>query len=115
MKIDARLVLNKKYTINRFDPRYQKAQEFLDNEVVKDCTPYVPMRTGALMRSGITGTKPGTGRVVYNAPYSKRMYYGINYHFSKDKHPQACAQWFEKAKATKSNAWLTGVDKIIKG
>lgn len=115
MKISSRLVLNKAYTISRFDAKYQKAQAFLDNEVVKHCTPFVPMRTGELMRSGIRGTKPGSGKVVYNAPYAKRMYYGINYHFSKDLHPQACAQWFEKAKGIHRNAWMAGVKKIIKG
>ena len=43
-----------------------------------------------------------------------QMYYGVSFHFSKDKHPQACAQWFEKAKAAKKDAWLKGVNKIMK-
>lgn len=115
MKISTRLDLKPSSVINRFDPRYRRAQQFLDNEVVKDCTPYVPMRTGALMRSGIEGTKLGSGKVIYNAPYARRMYYGLNFNFSKDKHPQACAQWFEKAKATKLKSWLDGVEKIITG
>lgn len=115
MKINTRLVLNKAHTIGRFNPKYQQAQKFLDNEVVKDCTPYVPMRTGALMRSGINGTKPGSGKVIYNAPYSKKMYYGLHYNFSKDLHPQASAQWFEKAKAVELKSWMSGVDKIIRG
>ena len=73
------------------------------------------MRSGNLMNSGTTGTVIGSGKVEYNAPYARYMYYGVGFHFSKDKHPQACAQWFEKAKAAKKDAWLDGVNKIMKG
>ena len=73
------------------------------------------MRDGNLMRSGTNGTKLGSGQVIYNAPYAKRNYYGLDFQFSKDKHPQACAQWFEKSKATSKDDWLNGVAKIIKG
>lgn len=67
------------------------------------------------MRSGTDGTKLGSGQVIWNAPYARRMYYGLHYHFSTDKHPQACAQWFEKAKAVHKKEWLDTVDKTIKG
>ena len=101
--------------VSRFHPRYKKAQMYLDNEVLKDSAPYVPMRTGNLMKSGQLGTKIGSGEIVYNAPYARRMYYGTSFNFSKDKHPQACAQWFEKAKATKKKDWIAGVNKIVRG
>ena len=110
-----RLVINTAACVSRYHPKYQKAQQFLDNEVLKDSAQYVPMRTGNLMKSGQTGTVIGSGNVVYNAPYARRMYYGTSFNFSKDKHPQACAQWFEKAKATKKKDWVAGVNKIIRG
>ena len=91
-----------------------KAQKWLDNEVLKDCQPFVPMRTGNLMNSGLTGTTLGKGKVIYTAPYARRMYYGVNFHFSKDKHPQACAQWFEKAKAINKEKWLNGAQSIAR-
>jgi len=109
------LIIHTDFCCNRFDKRYKKAQKFLDSEVLRCSAPYVPMRTGALMRSGDLGTVLGSGKVKYNAPYAKRMYYGLSYHFSKDKHPQACAQWFEKAKSIYIDAWINGVRKIIKG
>lgn len=103
-------------TMDRFDPKFRKAQMFLDNEVLKDCNPYVPMRTGTLAGSGTRGTVIGDGEVVYNAIYAKDCYYALSRHFSKDKHPQACAQWFEKAKSAKcKSSWIPGVEKIIKG
>ena len=115
MRIDVKLNLNIPATVKRLDPRFQRAQMFLDNEVIKDCTPYVPMRDGNLYRSAMTGSKIGSGKIVYNTPYARRMYYGLSFRFSKDKHPQACAQWFEKAKAVFLKAWIDGVSKIIKG
>ncbi len=102
--------------LGRFSPKYQAAQKWLDNEVLKDCGPYVPMQTGYLMNSGNSGTVIGSGTVVYNAPYARVNYYGVGRHFSTQKHPQACAQWFEKAKAVKlKSSWEPGVNKIMKG
>lgn len=102
-------------TIARLEGRVDRAQKWLDNEVLKDCQPFVPMRTGNLMDSGVHGTKLGSGEVFYNAPYAKRMYYGVNFRFSPLKHPQATAQWFEKAKAVHKDTWRSGVQKILKG
>ncbi len=110
-----KLVLDTEEVVSRFAPIYTQAQKFLDNEVLKDCSPYVPMRTGDLMRSGIAGTKLGSGKVNYVMPYAKRMYYGLKFRFSKDKHPLACAQWFEKGKALYLKQWIDGVNKIVKG
>jgi hypothetical protein len=36
-------------------------------------------------------------------------------HFSRDKHPQACAQWFEKAKAVNKRKWMERVKEILGG
>ena len=107
--------IHKDFCVNRFHPRYHQAQRFLDSEVLRTSAPYVPMRSGELMRSGDKGTKIGSGEVEYNAPYAKRMYYGLSFNFSKDKHPQACAQWFEKTKVANIAAWKNGVQKIIGG
>ncbi len=110
-----RFEIRTQHCIGRFNPKYSAAQKFLDNEVLKDSAPFTPFRYGYLMKSGNTGTKIGSGKVVYNAPYSKKMYYGVHFNFSKDKHPQASAQWFEKAKAIKKKSWIAGVNKIMRG
>ena len=51
-----------------------KVQQTVDSEVLRRCDPYVPFRTGFLKKSGILGTKIGSGLVVYNAPYAKTQY-----------------------------------------
>lgn len=100
--------------MSRFDPRFKRAQAWIDNEVLKDCDPYVPFRTGVLVKSGTLGTKIGSGKVEYIATYAKSCYYSLR-EFSKEKHPKACAQWFEKAKAVNVAKWKKGVEKILKG
>lgn len=47
----------------------------LDSEVLRYAEPYIPFRTGMLVRSGISGTVIGNGEVIYNAPYAKGQYY----------------------------------------
>lgn len=108
------LKLNQQYTENRFAVKYKKAQQWLDNEVLKDSDPYCPFRTGNLARSGQRGTQLGSGKIVYNAVYASRCYYG-KFNFSKDKHPLACRQWFEKAKGVNKKKWINGVRSIVKG
>ena len=95
----------------RFDSQVEAAQKWLDNEVLKDCEPYVPMDTGTLARSGQRGTAIGSGEIVYNAPYAAAQYYG-RANKSKDKHPQATMQWFEKAKAVHKERWISSAKRI---
>lgn len=104
----ATLTLN----LGRFATQYTKAQAWLDSEVLKDSDPYVPMKTGTLVKSGIRGTTLGSGMIVYNAPYARRMYYGIGYNFNRTKHPNAQAFWFEAAKSSNKTKWIRGVRSL---
>ena len=53
--------------------------------------------------------------MIYNAPYAAKCYYGTHLHFSKDLHPKATAQWFERAKAVNRQKWVDGAQKIVTG
>lgn len=114
MIVNPRLILHTDQINKRFTPKYADAQKWLDNEVLKDSDKYVPFRTGNLRNSGIRGTNIGSGMVIYNAPYAARCYYG-NFNFSKIKHPEACRQWFEKAKAANSKKWVNGARQKMRG
>ena len=101
-------------------------QPVLDMQVMKDSNYYAPMDTGNLQASAITGTyfehptkaltmpilqsgqmsvNAGKGKVVWNTPYAKKMYYGVGYNFSKYSNPNAQAKWFDEAKAKKMKEW----------
>ena len=96
----------------RLPDNYKRAQAYLDNAVLKDTDKYVPMRTGILARSGMLGTRIGSGVIEYIAPYAKKLYNGVNIRFSKSRHPLAQAKWFEASKAVNKQSWLTGVRRI---
>lgn len=76
-------------------------QKVIDSEVLRRCDPYVPFRTGFLKKSGILGTKIGSGEVIYNAVYAN-----CNYYTNPGKGKQGTASgglrgrfWFERMKA----------------
>ncbi|MEG2272975.1 MAG: minor capsid protein [Acinetobacter sp.] len=92
-----------------------KAQLWLDNEVIMDSDPYVPFLTGDLSKSPRkVGNAIGSGEIEYNEPYAQRLYYGEDFNFTKSFHPLAGPFWFDKAKATNQTKWINGVQKIIK-
>ncbi|MEI3029622.1 MAG: hypothetical protein V8T91_04535 [Ruminococcus sp.] len=44
-------------TAKDFSDRLQKAQKFVDSEVLRKSDPYVPLKTGMLRDSGVLGQK----------------------------------------------------------
>ena len=81
-------------------------QKFIDAEVLRLCEPYVPMDTKALIDSGTNNTVIGSGEVIYNTPYAKRVYY-VPAKFNGA--PKRGNYWFERMKKE------GGLDKILKG
>ena len=58
--------------------------------------PYVPMRTG-MLKDIVTITPK---QIEHTVPYARYQYNGTNFHFSKEQHPKASAQWDKAAEAT---------------
>lgn len=104
-----------------------KAQQFLDNEVIRTTDAYVPLDSGKLKQSAISGTKVGSGKIVYNTPYAKYQFYqklmvgkapktltnkDLKYHSGDSKRG---GFWFTRSKADNLDAWLKGVSQVIGG
>lgn len=125
----AELVWNVRFQ-SKYQQKFTRAQMWLDNAVVADCQPFVPFRTGMLVKSGILGTVPGTGVVSYIAPYARFQYYGklmvgvkSRSAWAKPGEPKVVTNkaltyhsdslrgsfWFERAKAIHKGEWLRGV------
>lgn len=81
------------------------AQFALDQQVIADSNYYCPYRKGYLQDSAVINSRPGTGLVVWATPYASRLYYHPEYHFSKDKNPNARGKWFEWAKSVNLEKW----------
>ncbi len=94
--------------------RFSKAQKVLDSEVLRRCDPYVPMDTGNLKRSGITGTVIGSGEIVYTAPYARRQYYSTHFrHKRANKSGLRGAYWFERMKVDQKDDILRKVVDVL--
>lgn len=111
---------------DKWQGQYDKAQKFVDSEVLRLSDPYIPMQTGMLKKSGILGTVIGSGEVIWNAPYAKYLYYGnvmvgkapkvitaklITYHGA----PIRGAMWFERMKKDKLSVILEGAKRYAGG
>ena len=93
-----------KKAIAEREARIKRAQILLDQTVAKDSNYYVPNDTGTLESSVLTGSKMGSGELIWNTEYAKKQYYGLE-NKSKDKNPNASMKWFERAKAVKLKEW----------
>ena len=101
----------------RISAAIHKAQMKLDQQVITDSNYYCPLRAaqgGTLQKSAQINTVIGSGLVVWRTPYARRQYYGVNFDHSKSANPNACAKWFEAAKAQKMEQWRKLVDDTIK-
>ena len=91
------------------------AAEALGDAVLCDCDIYVPYDTGALCHSGgVSGVTEEDGRVgcdvTWSAPYAAAVYYGDarGVRFSPEHHAHARARWFDGARASCLDGWISG-------
>lgn len=95
----------------------ERVQKFIDNEVLRQSEPYVPMLNKDLIRSGPINTKIGSGEVIYRTPYARRQYYE-NAGMGKEgmsKGGRRGKQWFERMKANHREQILAGAARIAGG
>ncbi|HHV09975.1 MAG TPA: hypothetical protein GXX75_06835 [Clostridiales bacterium] len=110
-------------------------QKFIDSEVIRLMSPYIPMRDGMLDKSAAISTVIGSGLVRQEAPHVRFQYYGKvmvdpetgspfagkgvkkvltdkDLMHDKSRHPQAGPFWFERMKADKQEDILEGSRKV---
>lgn len=98
----------------RISAAIHKAQMKLDQQVITDSNYFVPLKEGVLQKSAIINTVIGSGLVKWRTPYARAQYYGVNFDHSKQRNPNACAKWFEAAKARKVKQWEKLVNDTVK-
>ena len=108
-KNKAELTWNPDFAAKR-NTQFSKKQMFVDSEVLRRCSPRVPLRTGMLEKSGKLGTDVGSGEVDYIAPYAAYQYYGTS--DTRQYDSNRGAHWFERTKVAEKDDILRGADKI---
>lgn len=91
------------------DAKLRKTQRFVDSEVLRRCDPLVPFKLGNLKKSGITGTKLGSGQVRYTAPYARYQYYAGRVSVARGR------KWFLRMKTEQGQAILEAAQRMLKG
>lgn len=90
--------------------QFTRKQKFIDSECLRYCDPLTPKQTGALILSGKTGTKIGSGELKYLAAYAAKQYYDTAESRSYD--PNRGGKWFERMKTAHKQAILEGAKKV---
>ena len=101
---------NFKLKLNGVNPeKIHRTQVYIDSEILRYSDKYVPMKTGSLKRSGITGTRVGTGVIKYTAPYAKRQY------FAGKATGQRGRKWVKRMWLLQGKHIIKNANKILNG
>ncbi len=91
------------------ESKLRKTQRFIDSEVLRRCDPLVPFKIGNLKKSGIHGTKIGSGQVRYTAPYARYQYYAGRMSTTRGR------RWFQRMKSEQGQELLAAAQRMLKG
>ena len=99
------------------EKRFEKTQKYIDSEVLRLSEPYIPKRSGDMIKSGTSGTVIGSGVVEYTAPYAKEQYYtnagrgvdGLN--AANGNKGMRGKEWLERMKADCGHEILKGLKR----
>ena len=94
--------------------RLESAQGYLDNLIIRDSNYFCPKETSVLQKSAIINTTMGSGLLIWQTPYARKQYYGEQLDHSKQRNPNACARWFEAAKARWYSKWVRFVNARLR-
>lgn len=101
---------NYKLKLNGVNPEKIKlAQKYIDSEILSNSAPLAPKDTGSLIRSGTTGTHPGTGIIKYTAPYAKFQY------FKGRSNGQRGRKWVKRMWLSQGKQILKNANQIMNG
>lgn len=115
----------------KYGERLKEAQFWLGNQVLADCKPYIPLRTGSQQQRSYT--TPDGRQIVFPGPYARFLYMGkvmvdpdtgspfarkgaVKIVTDRDLQFQVgTAHWFDVAQAEHGEAWVHGCKKMLMG
>lgn len=107
--IDFNCSLNLPNPKNYKKEQIKKAQKYVDRQIIRLSDPYTPKDTGMLIRSVTMGTVIGSGKLVWDCPYSKMQYkYGVSRGLRGKK-------WVLRMWRDKKKFIIQGAENILNG
>ena len=92
---------------------WEKGLPQLSEEILNDCNQYCKEKTGALIASSYTASKPEKGELVWDTVYAARQYYEIPTAHT-DVNPNASWKWCEVAQAKHGEQWNKQAQQLLK-
>lgn len=111
-KVKAELQWNPGFSA-KWNGRAVSAQKYVDTQVLRLSSRYIPLRSSMLQKSGILGTEIGSGEVAWIAPYAKKQYYETADTRSYDA--QRGGHWFDRMKADHGKEIIAGAKERMGG
>ncbi|MCM1506614.1 MAG: minor capsid protein [Ruminococcus flavefaciens] len=84
-------------------------QKFVDSEILRRSSAYVPHDTGNLEFSGQSKTRIGTGIIRYETPYAKRQY------FKGKSSGQRGRKWVKRMWLSQGKQIVKSANKMLSG
>lgn len=138
---DGTLSIDANIDLGRIERNIEKAQYFLDSQVMTDMVPYMPMQTGNFIQRtrAMSAAIAGSGKVVAAAPpmgrflYEGKVMVGVDSHspfarygekkvvtdrdlqYSTAAHPKVEKKWFDAAKRDHGSDWIRMAKKVAGG
>lgn len=81
----------------------------VSEQALTDCNYFARRDQGTLIQSSQTASNLQEGKLVWNTPYAKKMYYTGTP--SKDVNPNASLMWCDKARDTFGGDWQETAQK----
>ena len=100
---------------NRRMDAYNRAQRFLDAQVLYKSEEFIPVRTGELIQSGRRNTIIGSGWVIWKVKYARPVYYGRRAPGRKGPKVTRPVRWFERMKSVSGKQIVAQTRKIAGG
>ena len=138
---DGTLSIDANIDLGRIERNIEKAQYFLDSQVMTDMVPYMPMQTGNFITRtrAMSAAIAGSGKVVAAAPpmgrflYEGKVMVGVDSHspfarygekkvvtdrdlqYSTAEHQKVEKKWFDAAKRDHGSDWVRMAKKVAGG
>ena len=108
-----RLEMDVRKVAGRLQKQLDDALPLIASEVRSDCNRYVRVDQSTMKQSSYTASDLRSGKIVWNTPYAKRMYYTGTP--STNVNANASLRWCEKAKEQHAQTWLETAQKMAGG
>ena len=104
-----KIIMNRHNVETRVEYAFKKGMGVLANEILNDCNQYCKMDTGNLIASSYIHSKLDEGKLIWQTPYARRLYWEIKTSLT----PGRTWKWCEVAKRKHIEQWKRQAQRAL--